>query len=275
MNASNVAHERTRPVALRTNRSRVLVAALVAPPPIPNVAIAAPLCPRGRRPFPHLLPARPRPGVCYTPLLRPPDGPTDQHVAGSACGNRSPISYELIAGCWARLALMSVLTRGERVIDDLAAVEVNQGAQEGALLIRAPRVDAQRPSDSAFAPPLVNVAEEGQRRLVPHCFSTCPAYLGRICSSSSGASSNPQPWAGQCKLKMQPSIADTSAAIASILRPRSSSSSSRWVFQGVRLAHPVLIMQRWASRLTTRPSARETLRASRSTSSTAKTSSLP
>src|SRR5919202_2742134 len=167
MNASNVAHERTRPVALRTNRSRVLVAALVAPPPIPNVAIAAPLCPRGRRPFPHLLPARPRPGVCYTPLLRPPDGPTDQHVAGSACGNRSPISYELIAGRWARLALMSVLTRGERVIDDLAAVEVNQGAQEGALLIRAPRVDAQRPSDPALAPPLVNVAEEGQRRLMP------------------------------------------------------------------------------------------------------------
>src|SRR2546421_3248445 len=43
MNASNVAHERTRPVALRTNRSRVLVAAPVAPPPTPNVAIAAPL----------------------------------------------------------------------------------------------------------------------------------------------------------------------------------------------------------------------------------------
>src|ERR671932_761740 len=95
MNASNVAHERTRPVALRTNKARVLVAAPVALPPTPDVAIGAPL------PF---VPA---------------------------------------------------------------AVEVNQGAQEGALLIRAPRVDAQRPSDPAFAPPFVNVAEEGQRRLVP------------------------------------------------------------------------------------------------------------
>src|SRR5205085_11700352 len=42
MNASNVAHERTRPVALRTNRARVLVAAPVAPPPTPDVAIGAP-----------------------------------------------------------------------------------------------------------------------------------------------------------------------------------------------------------------------------------------
>ena len=52
------------------------------------------------------------------------------------------------------------------MIDDLAAVEVDHGAQEGALLIRAPRVDAQRPSDPALAPPFVNVAEEGQWRLV-------------------------------------------------------------------------------------------------------------
>src|ERR687884_207188 len=107
MNASNVAHERTRPVALRTNRARVLVAAPVAPPPTPNVAIGAtlPFCPWGRRPLPYLLPARPLPGVCNalggcnTPLLRPSDGPTDQHMAGSGCANRSAISRGLIAGC--------------------------------------------------------------------------------------------------------------------------------------------------------------------------------
>src|SRR5207248_11420794 len=100
MNASNVAHERTRPVALRTKRSRVLVVAPVAPPPTPNVAIGAPPLSPGPPATPLPVAGRPLPGACNTPLLcRPAPGLTDQHVAGVSRDHRSAISPGLIAGC--------------------------------------------------------------------------------------------------------------------------------------------------------------------------------
>src|ERR671934_154665 len=99
MNASNVAHERTKPVALRTNRARVLVAAPVAPPPTPNVAIGAslPFVPRAAG---HSLTyCRPGPYRAYAirwayairPYSARPMAPTDLHMAGSVCVNRSAI----------------------------------------------------------------------------------------------------------------------------------------------------------------------------------------
>src|SRR6476661_4605708 len=52
----------------------------------------------------------------------------------------------------------------EHELLDLLPGEIDQGAQELALLVRAPRVDAQRVADARVAARLVDVAVQRQRR---------------------------------------------------------------------------------------------------------------
>src|SRR5215217_2403146 len=125
----------------------------------------------------------------------------------------------------------------------LLAVEVDHDPEQLTLFVRAPRVDAQRLAEPVRAARLVDVAVQGERRLValePTGTVARPASLRLMSAVSCGASSSPVLCGGQCRLKIVRSgSAVISAVMRSIRSSRTSSSSSRYVSHGVRLAQPL------------------------------------